>query len=72
MKSKASLPFKLEAQSKGAQKAYKNFQNEYGQHHGHDLFLKKAEEQGTGNTIRQKVNSTFKKGAKKGSDGKFR
>lgn len=71
MKSKASLPFKLSAQTKGAQKAYKNFQNEYGEQHGHDLYLKKADEQGSGNTIRQKVNSVYKKGAKKGADGKF-
>lgn len=28
------------------------------------VFLDKAEEQGTGNTLRQKVNSVYKKGAR--------
>lgn len=58
-----SLPFKIEAQSKGAQKAYGRFTQQYGKKEGERIFLLYAEEHGTGNTIRQKVNSVFKKGA---------
>lgn len=59
-----SLPFKIQNQTKGAQKAFRNFVNFYGTHDGPEIFLKKAEEQGQGSTIRQKVNSIYKKGAK--------
>lgn len=62
----ASLPFKISAQSRGAQKAYKNFVQFYGRGEGTRIFLQKAEEQGTGRTIRQKVNSVYKRGAKLG------
>jgi hypothetical protein len=58
------LPFKLSAQTKGAQKAYKRFVNEYGVIDGTRIYLQKAEEQGTGSTVRQKVNSVYKRGAK--------
>ena len=62
----ARLPFKLSAQSKGAQKAYRAFVRQYGADEGARIFLAKAEEQGEGTTIRQKVNSTYKKGARLG------
>jgi hypothetical protein len=58
------LPFLLSAQSKGAQKAHLNFIREYGYNEGNRIFLQKAEERGQGSTIRQKVNSVYKKGAK--------
>jgi hypothetical protein len=58
-----TLPFKITAQTKGAQKAYKRFVKQYGKKEGERIFLKKADEQGTGTTIRQKVNSVYKKGA---------
>lgn len=60
------LPFDISKQSVGAQKAYKNFIKEYGQKEGTRIFLAKADEQGKGNTIRQKVNFTYHKGAKLG------
>jgi hypothetical protein len=59
-----TLPFKLTAQTKGAQKAHAAFVKQYGKKEGERIFLKKAEEQGTGKTLRQKVNSTYKKGAR--------
>lgn len=58
------LPFKITAQSKGAQKAYRRFTRRYGGDEGARIFLAKAEERGTGNTIRQKVHSVYTKGAK--------
>jgi hypothetical protein len=58
------LPFKIEAQNSGVRKAYKNFIAEYGKKEGTRIFLAKAEEQGIGNTLRQKVNYTYKKGTK--------
>lgn len=58
------LPFKLSAQSKGAQKAYKNFINRYGVVEGKRIFLARAEEHGAGRTTRQKVNSIYKRGGK--------
>lgn len=58
------LPFKITAQTKGAQKAYRNFIKQYGQKEGTRIFLAKADEQGQGKTIRQKVNFTYKTGAK--------
>lgn len=61
-----TLPFKISAQSKGAQKAYSRFVHQYGKKEGERIFLKKAEEQGTGKTIRQKVNSIYHKGASVG------
>jgi len=63
-KRSTELPFKLSAQTKGAQKAYKRFVNEYGVIDGTRIYLQKAEEQGTGTTVRQKVNSVYKRGAK--------
>jgi len=50
--------------SNGVQKAYANFVKFYGPVKGTDIFLLKAQEEGTGNTIRQKVESVYTKGAK--------
>lgn len=57
------LPFKISAQTKGAQKAYTRFVQRYGKSEGTRIFLEKAEERGTGKTVRQKVNSVYKTGA---------
>lgn len=58
------LPFLLSAQSRGVQKAYKNMVSEYGLVKGRQVFLAKASEQGTGNTIRQKADSIYTRGRK--------
>lgn len=58
-----TLPFKLDAQVKGVQKAYDRFVKQYGQKEGERIFLQYAEDHGTGSTIRKKVNSVFKRGA---------
>lgn len=58
------LPFKISAQSVGTQKAFNNFIGEYGYKEGTRIFLQKAEEQGSGSTLRQKVNSIYSKGSK--------
>jgi len=58
------LPWKLSAQTKGFQKAYRSFQDFYGPEEGLRIFLQKADEQGAGTTLRQKANSVFKTGAK--------
>jgi len=57
-----SLPFKITAQSVGAQKAYKKFIERYGVEEGARIFIARAREHGTGTTDRQKVNSVYKKG----------
>jgi hypothetical protein len=59
-----ALPFKITAQTKGAQKAYKEFVKEYGKAEGERIFLAKADERGKGSTLRQKVNSIYKKGGR--------
>jgi hypothetical protein len=61
------LPFDITKQSKGAQHAYEHFTQFYGKSKGTQVFLQKAQEQGKGNTIRQKVNSVYHKGAKLGA-----
>ena len=58
------LNFKLSAQSKGLQKAYRNFIDQYGREEGNRIFLAKADERGEGKTLRQKANSVYKTGAK--------
>jgi hypothetical protein len=58
-----ALPFKITAQPAGTQKAYEHMVQFYGKKEGERIFLKKAEEQGSGNTIRQKCNSIYKKGS---------
>ena len=63
MSAARNLPFDISKQSIGAQKAYANMVKFYGKKEGVRIFLQKAEEQGKGNTIRQKVNSIYKKGA---------
>ncbi len=50
----------------GAQKALRNMRQEYGATEGNRIWIAKAEEQGTGATIRQKVNSVYKTGARLG------
>jgi len=50
--------------SDGARKALRNMRNEYGPAEGNRIFLAKAEEDGKGKTMRAKVNSTYRKGAK--------
>ncbi len=50
--------------AKGAQKALANMRKEYGALEGNRIFLAKADEQGHGRTLRAKVNSTYRKGAK--------
>jgi len=57
------LPFDITKQSKGAQTAYIKFVKFYGKSEGTRIFLQKAEEQGTGKTLREKVNSIYHKGA---------
>lgn len=56
------LPFKISAQTKGAQKAYRRIVRRYGVEDGRRIFLERAEEHGVGNTVRQRVNSIYKKG----------
>lgn len=58
-----NLPFDISKQTVGAQHAYKRFVKQYGKSEGTRIFLAKAEEQGEGRTLRQKVNSIYKKGA---------
>jgi hypothetical protein len=62
--SKPELPFDITKMSAGAQHAYANFVKFYGKVKGTDIFLLKAEEKGKGNTIREKVNSIYHKGAR--------
>lgn len=57
-----TLPFKISKQSKGVQKAYAGFVAYYGKEEGERIFLALAEERGTGKTLREKVNSIYKKG----------
>lgn len=59
-----SLPFKISAQAKGTQEAYANFIRRYGKKEGERIFLARAEEHGRGRTLREKVNSVYKKGGK--------
>jgi hypothetical protein len=46
----------------GAKKALGNMISEYGSSDGKRIFIQKAKEQGKGTTLRQMVNSTYKKG----------
>lgn len=61
-----SLPFDISKQAAGAQKAYRRFIKQYGKQEGERIFLAKAEEQGKGRTLSQKVNSVYKTGARLG------
>jgi len=58
--------FKIRNLSKGAQKARRRMMQQYGAEEGDRIWREKAEEQGTGTTLRQKINSTYHKGAKLG------
>lgn len=58
------LPFKITAQSVGAQKAYRAMVRQYGLEKGRQVFIAKAVENGRGKTITAKVNSTYMTGAK--------
>jgi hypothetical protein len=60
----ANYDFKIRNLSKGAQKARRRMLKEYGSDEGDRIWRQKAEEQGTGTTLRQKIESTYKKGAK--------
>jgi hypothetical protein len=62
----ASLPGvgRVGTLSDGARKALANMRQEYGSAKGNEIFLKKAEEKGHGKTLRAKINSTYRKGAK--------
>lgn len=48
----------------GARKALGNMIEKYGRTDGERIFLAKASEKGQGKTLRQKVNFTYKTGAK--------
>lgn len=63
------LPFDITKQTAGAQHAYEHFVKFYGKREGTRIFLSKAEEQGKGKTIRQKVNFIYHKGAKVATKG---
>jgi len=60
----SKLPFKLTAQTKGLQRAHRRFIAKYGEEEGNRIFLQKADEQGIGNTTRQRANSIYKFGGK--------
>jgi len=59
-----TLPFQISAQAPGVQKAYQRFIRQYGAKEGERIFLQYAEDHGTGKTLREKVNSVYRKGAK--------
>lgn len=61
-----TLPFKISAQPATTRKAYDRFVDQYGKREGERIFIAYAEEHGHGNTIRQKVNSVFRRGVKIG------
>jgi hypothetical protein len=59
-----TYPFKITNLTKGAQKARKRMISQYGAEEGDRIWREKAEEQGDGKTLREKINSTYHKGAK--------
>ena len=59
-----TLPFKISAQRKGTQRAYRNFIARYGIEEGSRIFLQRAQEHGEGKTLREKCNSIYKYGGK--------
>jgi len=65
-KTTPGLPFLITAQRVGTQHACKDFIQFYGPREGRRIFLETAELHGQGTTTRQKANSIFKKGAKRG------
>jgi hypothetical protein len=58
-----TYPFKISKLSKGAQKARKRMISQYGPTEGDRIWREKAEEKGTGKTLREKINSVYHKGA---------
>jgi len=58
------LPFKITAQTKGTQKAYRRIVNRYGLDDGRRIFLERAKLHGEGNTLREQVNSIYKHGGR--------
>lgn len=60
----ARLPFKITNLSRGAQKARHRMQKQYGTAEGNRIWQAKAEEKGKGSTLRQKVNSVYRRGAR--------
>jgi hypothetical protein len=48
----------------GAQKAWDRMQKQYGSAEGRRIFIQKALDRGQGQTLREKVSSVYKKGAK--------
>lgn len=64
------IPFRInglgrtDTLTSGARKALGNFINDYGEGKGIRLFVAKAEDHGKGSTLRQQVNSIYKKGGK--------
>lgn len=59
-----SYPFKIRNLSVGAQRARRRMQRFYGTEEGNRIWQARAEEKGEGNTLREKVNFTYHKGAK--------
>ena len=53
---------RVDTLTKGAQKALENMITGYGMKDGVRIFVQKAEEQGVGKTLRQRINSIYKKG----------
>lgn len=53
--------FKISNLPTGPRKAHRRFIEQYGVKEGERIYLQKAEEQGKGNTLRQKVIDTYKK-----------
>jgi hypothetical protein len=56
--------FKIRNLTKGAQKARRRMLNYYGFYEGDRIWREKAEEKGEGKTLREKINFTYKTGAK--------
>jgi hypothetical protein len=58
------FPWKLTAQTKGVQKAYRAFVDHYGPDEGVRIMLAKADENSAKRLQRERVNAVFKTGAK--------
>ena len=53
--------FKVENLPAGPKKAFRRFHATYGKEEGERIFLKKADEQGRGRTLREKVIDVYRK-----------
>lgn len=60
----AKYNFKIRNLSRGAQKARRRMQRQYGTKKGNSIWQAKAEEKGEGKTLREKINSVYHRGAK--------